>query len=496
MKYILVLFLTLGLAGCSDFLEESSQDEVRPTTVDDLMQVMVGEAYPMDNIIDSYLDFLTDDMKCNGAQGDEQKSVIEQLYYIFSWNDDMYEKFESSNINSWQVYYSKIMGCNTVLGYLNRVTGEQNVKDNLKGQALVLRGWYYFLLVNLYGLPYNYGDPEENLGVPLKLEMEVTDAFYKRNTVAEVYAQIEKDLLEGIKLLDENNISMSLYKISPLAGKAMLSRVYLYMENWDKALEYANLVLDEKPALTALASADADAFQYQGSSSFGLYNWNVSDEVIWIYSGKREFSLYGGGGGTYPSVFSVSDDLMDLYNTSTDPNNHLDLRPYMCFYNSAYFSASFLPVLYPQYGYKGGKNQVYGTKGIRTAELYLNRAEVYIRKYMASGDDNYRKLALVDLNNIRKHRYDTRNVDYVDEDIQDADKLFQFYKEERRRELCFEDHRWFDLRRYGMPSLSHVYFVNSGNEQVITLNEGDLRYVLLIPKSALERNPRLIQNKR
>ena len=59
MKYILVLFLTLGLAGCSDFLEESSQDEVRPTTVDDLMQVMVGEAYPMDNIIDSYLDFLT-----------------------------------------------------------------------------------------------------------------------------------------------------------------------------------------------------------------------------------------------------------------------------------------------------------------------------------------------------------------------------------------------------------------------------------------------------
>ena len=115
---------------------------------------------------------------------------------------------------------------------------------------------------------------------------------------------------------------------------------------------------------------------------------------------------------------------------------------------------------------------------------------------MASGDDNYRKLALVDLNNIRKHRYDTRNVDYVDEDIQDADKLFQFYKEERRRELCFEDHRWFDLRRYEMPSLSHVYFVNSGNEQVITLNEGDLRYVLLIPKSALERNPRLIQNKR
>ena len=72
----------------------------------------------------------------------------------------------------------KIMGCNVVLGYLDRVSGDIETKENMRGQALVLRGWYYFMLVNLFGQPYNVGNPEENLGVPLKLKMEVTDEFF------------------------------------------------------------------------------------------------------------------------------------------------------------------------------------------------------------------------------------------------------------------------------------------------------------------------------
>ena len=115
---------------------------------------------------------------------------------------------------------------------------------------------------------------------------------------------------------------------------------------------------------------------------------------------------------------------------------------------------------------------------------------------MASGDDNDRKLALSDLNYLRRHRYDTRNVAYESKDYQDANDLLEFCKEERRRELCFEDHRWFDLRRYGMPTLTHTYFVSTDNEEVITLTEEDPRYVLPIPKLALDRNPLLIQNKR
>ena len=83
MKYstlLLVLFM-LGFAGCSDFLEESSLDEIRPSSIDDLMQIMVGEVYPLSNTVRSFQDFLTDDVECFGAQGQElMESPIENLY--------------------------------------------------------------------------------------------------------------------------------------------------------------------------------------------------------------------------------------------------------------------------------------------------------------------------------------------------------------------------------------------------------------------------------
>ncbi|WP_065218505.1 MULTISPECIES: RagB/SusD family nutrient uptake outer membrane protein [Butyricimonas] len=498
MKNILYFILLLGFVGCSDFLEEASQDEIRPATADDLMQVMVGEAFPMSILQYAYDDILTDDVQCNGAGGQETlESSVEDMYPLFSWDDDMYEKLTHDKYNTWQICYNKIMGCNTVIDYMDRVSGEEKTKNNMLGQALVLRAYYYLLLVNYYALPYNYGDPTKNLGVPLKLEMEVIDGFLPRKTVAEVYEQMITDLEKGIKLLEENKMEMSLYKISALAGKAILCRVYLYMEDWDNALKYANMVLEEKPTLTSLASAPEDAMQYQGSNTWCVYNESTSDEIIWMYGGSGEYSYYPGGNGVATSPYTASDELMDLYEFSTDSDNHWDLRRYMYFKYEAWMDWSiFRPTIFPAYGFKGGKNEKWASHGIRTAELYLNRAEAYVRKFMETGEDNYRTLALADLNKLRENRYDTRNVAYNKVDYTNAEELLQFYKDERRRELCFEGHRWFDLRRYGMPELTHVYFIKADSKQQLVLGKEDPRYVLPIPQSALDRNPYLEQNKR
>ena len=498
MRNIVLGLLLLGLGGCSDFLEESSQDEVRPSNTDDLMQIMVGEAYPMDYYQFDYIDFITDDVQCNGSSGNETAvDLVEGKRLMFTWDDDMYEESTDERYNSWGKFYEKIMGCNVVLDYVDKVTGEQSTKDNMKGQALVLRAFYYLQLVNYYGLPYNYGDPTVNLGVPLKLKMDVTDEYMERNTVAEVYDQILTDLQEGVQLLEENPMDMSLYKISDLVGKSLLCRTYLYMEKWDSVLTYANEVLEKKPNLTSLASAPEDAMQYQGSSAWSIYDETESNEIIWKYSGNREYGWWPGGVADYKAPYSVSNELMDLYEFSTDASNHLDLRYYMYFYYNVRVDwTTFLMDIYPQYGFKGGKTAQYATRGIRTAEIYLNRAEANIHKFMETGDDNYRTQALEDLNKLRENRYDTRNTAYQEVEIMDADELYKFYQDERRRELCFEDHRWFDLRRYGMPEITHVYFVEEGQEEIVTLNPEDPRYVLPIPRMALERNPYLKQNER
>ena len=98
------------------------------------------------------------------------------------------------------------------------------------------------------------------------------------------------------------------------------------------------------------------------------------------------------------------------------------------------------------------------------------------------------------MNKLRENRYDTRNVPYNKVNFTDADELLQFYKDERRRELCFEGHRWFDLRRYGCPELKHVWYDESGEAIEYTLREKDPGYTLLIPQEAFTQNPSLVQN--
>ena len=127
--------------------------------------------------------------------------------------------------------------------------------------------------------------------------------------------------------------------------------------------------------------------------------------------------------------------------------------------------------------------------------MYLNRAEVYIHKYIESGKDEYREKSLATLNYLRSCRYDTRNVEYTPVNFSNGEDLLNFYKDERRRELCAEDnHRWFDLRRYGMPELKHVFFINPGEEQVYVLEKNSSRYALPIPLLVRKANPNLEPN--
>ena len=494
MKYKIIIWgvlLVFGLSACSDFLEETSQDEVRPTTVDDLIQLMAGEVYPMNSYECPYLELLTDNAKCNGLQNQEQyRSMLENGRLIFSWDERMYEDLIGlQGMNSWAKFYTRIMGCNTVLEYLERVKGEQATKENVRGQALTMRAWSYFFLVNLHGLPYTVGDPRENPGVPLKLNMGVDDSYFTRASVFDVYEQIENDLLTGIKLMDENRLNVTLYKASPLMAKALLSRVYLYMGKWDEAAAYATEVLNEKPVLTVLAQgADWDYYTFTR-----LYDLDVSTEVLWIYESRETVNaFFSYGGYDHRPVFSMSDDLIDSFEEDdlrliSGHERGMDFTTYQTYYC---------------FGYKGtatGK----GSKGIRTGEVYLNRAEANIQKYMETRDNSYRTVALADLNTLRASRYNILEEVYVnieeraDIDVSTPESLYKFYQEERRRELDFEDHRWFDLRRMGMPRIEHKFFVDSENDaQVFVLEANSPWYVLPIPTEARDRNPYLQQNPR
>ena len=106
------------------------------------------------------------------------------------------------------------------------------------------------------------------------------------------------------------------------------------------------------------------------------------------------------------------------------------------------------------------------------------------------GNNEAGQLAMDDLNTLRVNRYRV----YTDVQLTNADDLQTLLRDERRRELCFEGFRFFDLKRYGMPRLEHILVSESGAQTRYVLEERDPMYCVPLPGNALEHNENLMQN--
>lgn len=490
MRKILRFVTILLLTGCSNFLEEKSQSEVRPTTVSDMERLLIGDVYFTKEegaLFNHATDIFTDNQQCSETNSANSETAKNTKRFLFSWDPRMFDDGGGGmNLNFWAKPYERIKGCNVILDYLDEMKGDAKKREFLRGEALSMRGFYYLMLVNFFGLPYNMEDPNKNLGVPLKLVSGVSDEMLPRHTVAQVYAQIEKDFLAGVKLMEEYDIKHTdISRINPLVVHGWLSRMYLYQEKWDKALEQANVVIEQSPDLHNLSS-DSLTNVYDKSHTLE----RLSIEALWSASSTL------GGNESMKEAFIVSDDLMNVFGRDMEQDS-LDIRAdYLGVRQNSYVRkgeiqqtgetwASFI-----RKGYLNG-----ATGGLRVAELYLNRAEVYCRKYIETGDVQQGQAALNDLNYLRKNRFLAPRVDKVLSDFANAEELLDFCLRERRRELCGEgNHRWFDIRRLGL-SVEHYFFFNEGGGETTTLLESnDHRYALPIPAKILENNTALMQN--
>lgn len=507
--YLCFCLLIFGLFyGCSDFLEETSQDEIRPATVEEMEQILLGDAYfsttsanASNANIYNITDIFTDDIQCNGVGNTTLRERYESRDAMFQWDDVMFTpEGDGDQAAFWQYPYQGIGACNVVLDYLDAMSGDDNLREYVRGEALALRGWYYLHLVNFFGLPYNssIGSPDQNLGVPLQLTSEVVNESFPRNTVQEVYDQILGDLQRGRRLMLQHpkEGTQDISRVGAIAASAMLSRVYLYLEDWDNVIAYADSVLMEKSSLLDLNTLTDNGFS--GAPALSVYNAGNPVEVIWTHGyGGTVYSMVSNAYAKGP--WSISDELVDTLLGGATANyvgvnrDVADLRALYYFDWERYDDNSEYYLLSPdkpqsttfQYG---------KTQGIRVAEVYLNRAEAYIRKFIEEGNDAYRQQALDDLNFLRQHRYRTDSEEHQVVDIQDGQELLAFCQMERRKELVGEtNNRWFDIRRYGL-TYDHVVFAHESEQRTVTLNEA--QYALPIPQEALNRNSKLIQNER
>lgn len=205
------------------------------------------------------------------------------FWYAVNYSDCDYTYADNRLI--WQTLYNQIYSANAVASTVDPETTDATLQGYL-AQALAIRAFDYFQLVQCYQKTYGQVDPSTALGVPVITEANKDEAAANgcaRSTVEETYNQILSDLNTAISLLEQSGYSRADKRYVDLAtARAIRARVYLVMQNYTAALDDANWVINNSGA-TPLSYAEASR---PGFTDIDASNWlwgikiSESDRVV------------------------------------------------------------------------------------------------------------------------------------------------------------------------------------------------------------------------
>ena len=157
----------------------------------------------------------------------------------------------------WSTAYKSIFYANSVI--VDVMTAEEDTdedsREQLLGEAYLLRAFVHFDLLNLYAKPYDPATAATDDAIPLALKIDIEQDYYKA-TVAKVYEQVFSDIEQGkANLTVDKQPAATAYRFSKQAADAFEARVRLYHQEWEKALELAEDVIALYP-LEDLNAAD------------------------------------------------------------------------------------------------------------------------------------------------------------------------------------------------------------------------------------------------
>ena len=403
------------------------------------------------------------------------------------WRDSEYKELTDNN---WSDTYRRIAVINTILGEVDQFHVGDIQKDStsnrIKGEALFLRAQNYFWLANIYGRPYCKATAATDVCVPLKTEDPVEDRFFSRSPMEEVYGQMRRDLLSAVDAF-RGVRNTGVFRANRDAAFALLSRVCLYMECYDEAVAYADSVLNTHD----YELLDFNARRVNDTSSI---MYASSPETIFTQGANTMTILHAPVDRSYKTVsgYTSSADLLACYD-----DNDLRLKE---FFVDRWGAASGKRCIKWR-DEQSATDEVSDCMAIRLPEVYLNKAEALA---LLGRDAEAREV----LNELRRNRIESDSYEDVNESGQD---LVYFIRDERRRELCFEGHRWFDLRRYAVnteypqtKSIEHqslVYQEGGSPEGFVQgkyvlnpYNQEPAAWIIPVPRTEVEFNEGALTN--
>ena len=469
LLYTLAAASLFAAAGCSDFLTRdpklqlSSYTGLNSATWGAYNYLASTSWYGNDWVISAEM------RSGNGKKSNFRDS--NRCTAAYTWNYT-----ETSTSGMWSYCYLTVSNANNVIDNLEgKATGDVTEQDlnNLKAECLFLRAFSHFCNVLTYGQPYTWcvkNDPE-SLGVPYIYHTNPNDQS-PRETVVSNYGKIVEDLLEAESIIDpdyaRSGIADPASAVNISTIQALLSRVYLYMGEWQKSADYATKVIgsgkyrlwtaEEYPNVWGVDKGTGEViFEVYGKLTNSAHgNW---EDISWLTSPE-------GSGDP-----QAAEPLLKLYESGD-----VRLKAYRTDKNEE--SGGILwTAKYPG----KGDNAAPDCNNViifRLSEMYLNRAEAIKNGATVEG-----VTALDDINAVATLRNATPYTSVGQTDIET----------ERRKEFAWEGLYLYDLARWNKPVERDEkdYPLCSQN---LNVPFPSYHWALPIAKSELDVNKSLKQN--
>ena len=293
IKFILLFAAVLMLSSCEKYLSTVPDQRAvldKPEAVSELLV----NAYPKGN----YMAFC-EAMSDNVVENIHVAPTLTNLQ-AFKWED-----VESTGvdwpINYWNQCYKAIAAANQALKAISEATNQADYNAQ-KGEAMVARAYAHFMLVTLWAKPFDPATSNTDPGVPYVLEPEnVVHKQYERKTVAYVYDQIEKDLLQGMPLISDDVYKKPAFHFTKRAAAAFATRFYMFKKDYTRAIQFADQAFPNNSIVGYLR--DWNAYSVMASSvRIQTYNKPSEKANLLIAEGASQWTF--NYGNTYR--FSVS----------------------------------------------------------------------------------------------------------------------------------------------------------------------------------------------
>ena len=531
VKALGLITAVVSLTACFDKLDELPDNR---TEIDspEKVSLLLTSAYPVETQAllcelsgDNYID---DNVVVPATHNDARSKWHEEAY---KWEDvNNYSMGEQDTpYQVWEAYYAGISVCNHAIEAMKEMSNDPASDLELShswGEAHVLRAYLHFVLVNTFAEAYKDSvKSSADHGIPYvtipetKVHVDYGTSDYLHN-VKETYDLIEKDLLEGIDLIDDSKYKVAPYHFNKNAANAFAARFYLFKRDYDKCIYYADQALGTNPTTmlrnwkninpNTMDTRLNDFNSIQAPCNFLIQStYSVQDRMLsacrFAINNGKEFTDNDGKKWKVPSTLKILIDGGGPNWNGTLPafDGHLYI-----FGGQEYGVWLFRVYEYFEYTDKiAGIGYVHMLYQPLTAdETLLCRAEAKLYKgdrdgaiqdlgYWTSSHMVKNTLTIDNIKN--KYNRSNANNEYVSaihpsemgfekvltgDDLAVLDCVLHF----RRIETMYEGLRWFDIKRYGITVYHHYRGANEDEIHTDSLTYDDSRRVLQLPNNVIE----------